>query len=535
MEAMGVPAWHSGENNEYALITGANSGFGYSLAARLVDEFLSTSVSLPEKHLTLILCTRSPSKTQATISRLRLHVQKLTQHPQAPRQFESQAKVAGEDSQWQEPAQRIHLLGVEADLCNLKSIYALADRLVNGTLLFPDSRGEQLGYGLTEIDARRAQCHTKKIGEQRMEGGNQSIRIPRIDMLFLTAGIGGWSGINWLSAMKDMCLDVVDAVTWPKYKIATVGALARPQLESTRRKGLDDSAKPPQPVQTPLEEPALGEVFCANVFGHYILAHELMPLLSRPATASCRSSSRIIWISSIQAADEDFSIDDLQALGSPTPYESSKRLIDLLVLTSELPSVRPLATPFFDSDNTVTRRSNTQQTGAEEDVVVIRPKNYLAHPGVFASDIMPLNFLLVLFGKFVLYLVRWLGSPWHTIQPYKAAVAPVWLATTRAEALDQLEEGGLCKVKWGSATDTRGRERPKQTEVAGWGWDGRVGALPDAEQLHGRQRGATSVCREQRESFENLGRQCWLQMEGLRRDWESVLGLCAPAKEPTSP
>ncbi|CAD6503786.1 BgTH12-05531 [Blumeria graminis f. sp. triticale] len=527
MEAIGLPAWNSAENNEYALITGANSGFGYSLAARLVDEFLSTSISSPGKHLTLILCTRSQFKTQATISRLRLHILKLTQYPQAPRQFESQAKVAGENSRWQDPAQRIHLLGVEADLCNLKSIYALADRLVNGTL-FPDSRDEQLSYGFTEIDASRAQCHTKKNEEQRMEGGNQSIRIPRIDILFLTAGIGGWSGINWISAMKDMCLDVVEAVTWPKYKIAKVGALARPQLESTKRKGLDDGARLPQPMQASLEEPALGEVFCANVFGHYILAHELMPLLSRPATASCKSSSKIIWISSIQASDEDFSIDDLQAVRSATPYESSKRLIDLLVLTSELPSVHPLVTSFFDSANTVTRRSNTERPGAEEDVVIIRPKNYLAHPGVFASDIMPLNFLLVLFGKFVLYLVRWLGSPWHTIQPYKAAVAPVWLATTCAEALDQLEEGGLCKVKWGSATDTCGRERPKQTEVSGWGWDGRVGALPDAEQLRGRQRGATYLCREQKESFENLGRQCWLNMEGLRREWESVLGLYSP-------
>ena len=40
----------------------------------------------------------------------------------------------------------------------------------------------------------------------------------------------------------------------------------------------------------------------------------------------------------------------------------------------------------------------------------------------------------------------------------------------------------------------------------------------------GTRRGFREVTREDREGFEELGRECWREMEGLRIAWEERLG-----------
>ncbi|TVY32735.1 3-keto-steroid reductase [Lachnellula subtilissima] len=536
---MGLPPWETSDSQLFALITGANSGLGFSIASRIIDEFLTSPSTSPNKHLVLVLCTRTPIKTRYTISRLRAHLKRLVEYSPFATSLREKAKAQGREYRWEEVVQRVHFLGVEADLCNLRSVYALADRLVNGTIGSPDATtidGLRLPHGSPGTqsfseDATQDRWALSKergsIGAQRSWGwGLSGLRLPRLDVVILSAGMGGWVGVDWLPAVRDVLLDTVEAVTWPKFKLPNIGAVVRSQ-SSFEAKNSDEEKQPLLSNQAKPDEPPLGEVFCSNVFGHYILAHELMPLLSRPASSSSHAGGKIIWVSSVEALSEHLNIDDIQGLESQTPYEDTKRLIDVLSLTSSLPSTQRIAAPFFDSLNTVTK---TESDAGEEKLPSAKPTMYLTHPGIFASEIMPLNVLLVWIYKFVFLFVRWLGSPWHSIEPYKAAVAPVWLALTDMEKLDAMEGNGAKKAKWGSATDRGGEERVMKTEVAGWGWDGTVENADDIARRKGRKRGVVNLTKEAREDFEVLGIKCWSQMEDLRKKWEDVLGVKSSKK-----
>ncbi|PBP27928.1 3-ketosteroid reductase [Diplocarpon rosae] len=526
---MGLPPWETSDSQLFALVTGANSGLGFAIASRLIDEFFTSPSTSPSKHLILILCTRSPLKTRFTISRLRAHLRRLVESSAWSKKQRAKAKEQGAGYKWEDQVQRVHFLGVEVDLCDLRSVYKLADQLVNGTVGSPDATtidGGKLPHGSPGTSSYAPDIKQDRwalsqqpgsIGSQRSWGwGLSGLRIPRLDVIILSAGIGGWVGLDWPLAVRTVLFDTVEAVTWPRYKRSSRGARVKNPGRSS-----DTAKQPLLENQEEPDEPPLGEVFCSNVFGHYILAHELMPLLSHTASPSSKASGKVVWVSSIEAVDDKFSIDDIQGLKSSVPYEASKRLIDLLALTSSLPSVQRVAAPFFDSHNTATAK----QEPAEEEVTLVKPQIYLTHPGIFASEIMPLPALLVLIYKFVFLFARWMGSPWHPIEPYKAAVAPVWLTLTDAEELNDAEGGGLKKAKWGSATDSNGQDRVMKTEVPGWGWNGEVEDTAEIQKRKGRKRDAVDLTREKREEFEVLGGKCWAQMEELRKEWEGILGV----------
>ena len=232
-----------------------------------------------------------------------------------------------------------------------------------------------------------------------------------------------------------------------------------------------------------------------------------MPILS----VSSPNGGRIIWISSIEGYAHTFSVDDIQGLSSPTAYESSKRLTDILALTSSLSSTRPYVQSFLSSPSPQQPKNQTTL-----------PKTYLAHPGVCATSIVPLHWILEYARMFAFYLARWLGSPWHTISAYKGACAPVWLVLASQEELDTLEERGG-KGKWGSGVDWKGDERVMRTEVEGWGYGGKVGDSPKGEVRKGRRRGVKELSEGERQEFEELGRRCWGQMEDWREEWEGLL------------
>ena len=500
---------------------------------------MTSPATSPNKHLILILCTRTPMKTRFTISRLRAHLRHLVEGSPFAKKLRAKAKEQGKEYFWDAMVHRVHFIGVEADLCDLKSVYAVADKLVNGTVGSPDATtmdGLRLPHGSPGTGSYSKEVQQDRwalsqepgsMGAQRSWGwGLRGLRIPRLDVVILNAGMGGWVGLNWIDAVRDVLLDTVEAVTWPKYKLPNTGAVVRSQLSPNGSKSADDDTQPLLPNQEKSEEPPLGEVFCSNVFGHYILSHELMPLLSRPASSTSEVGGKIIWISSIEALSEMFSLDDIQGLKSHTPYESTKRLSDLIAMTANLPSVRKISAPFFDPSNTITASKSAANDKASKGRRLLKPTMYTTHPGIFASEILPLNWFLVACYKLVFLFARWIGSPWHPIDPYKAAVAPVWVAMTENETL---EEMGGAKIKWGSSTDTGGNERVKKTELEGWGWDGEVGGAttPDSERRKGRKRAAVDLTREAREDFEILGGKCWAEMEALRKEWEVVLGVKA--------
>ena len=325
-----------------------------------------------------------------------------------------------------------------------------------------------------------------------------------VDAIILNAGIGGWIGINWWQAIYEVIKDLRQAVTYPPYKIAARGRITPRQLE------LNGSTS-----KSAREEPPLGEVFCANTLGHYMLAHYLMPLLRRS-----RQQGRIIWISSLEAYADAFSLQDFQGLVSDSPYEASKRLTDVLALSSKSHAASPYTKQFFDGrlENT---RGTSQSPGSSDDYdQLLSPTMHVCQPGVCATAIFPLAIFLQWAMFASMYLARWMGSVWHSCTPYKGACAPVWLALASQQTIDRLESDDG-PGKWGSATDVFGRERVERTEVEGWGWSGKVGEIRGPARA--RKRGAQDLTREQREEFDVLGRDCWAQMEEVREEWESRL------------
>lgn len=278
-------------------------------------------------------------------------------------------------------------------------------------------------------------------------------------------------------------------------------------------------------LDTQPAKPPIGEVFTACVFGHYLLTHRLLPLLSRP-TPSKLAPGRIIWSSSVEALQSVFNPDDIQSLlPNTTPYESAKRVTDLLVLSATLPSVKPI------SDVYLSARDFDEES--EEDREDIRPpRMYLSHPGVVASTLMPLPWFLFWAYELALTFARLLGSPWHVGEAGPGAASAVYITLEPQEALDAQDAE---KKKWGSAMNTKAEEFVRPTEVPGWGFSGEVDDIDEMDEKSqtelvlrrsvGRKRGAKDVTERELAEFEEMGREVWEAMEEMREEWEEMLNL----------
>ena len=359
--------------------------------------------------------------------------------------------------------QRVHTLSVQVDLCNFPSIQDAADQLISGTLSSPSSDGDFISL--------------------------QDVKIPRLDSVIFNAGMGGWYGIDWSKVFHNVVTKgIVSATTWPTFKGGTSGNVVKP---------------------VPGSSDSVGQVFCANVFGHYVLAHKLVPLLNRPASSTL-PPGRIIWETSIEPDWPCLSLDDFQAIKTNAAYESTKRLTDVLALTSALPASKP----FVDS----------YLAAPTSGPPAVKPKIYLVHPGIVQTTLMPLNAFMYFWYTVVLYVTRFLGSPWHPITGYGGACAPVWLALQEQAWLDSHDAE---RVKWGSSANVWGECRVKMTEVDGWGWEGKVEEVRELKKqgkLSGRKPGSQDLTEDRLTEFKTLGVTCWKKMEELRQDWEEKLG-----------
>jgi 3-keto steroid reductase len=462
------------------------------IGQRLIDEFL-TSRSLSE-HLILIVTTRTLKKSRETITTLYDY---MKESPNLSRLKSSKSDLHDVT----QSTSRIHILSVELDLCDMRSIFGAADKLMNGLLANP------------------------------VEPTNDSVqsgpfRIPRLDSVIFNAGYGGWNGIYWGTVIHQFfTAGFIVLTTWPAFMRDVPGLLVDP-LKSVR------------PNVTSSSDEVMGEVFCANVFGHYVFAHALLPLLNRAADSRL-SPGRIIWTGTLESVNDSLDMSDFQSLKKKPAYEGTKRLIDILALTSEFQAVRPYSDAWFQSDSipatesaakpTPTRRSTRQQQsqGPPNSKVphVQRPKTYLTHPGIMATSLFPLNAFLGFFYPLALLLARWLGSPWHPITGYKGAIAPAYVALASQTELD---DQNMERIKLGSATTRSGCELLKKTEVDGWGWEGKVedraamsqdtatGVLRRAVGRHPKSKHLT---KEGVEEFEVLSAEVWKEMEDLRIHW----------------
>ncbi|OXV07793.1 hypothetical protein Egran_04443 [Elaphomyces granulatus] len=347
-------------------------------------------------------------------------------------------------------------------------------------------------------------------------------KLPKLDAIVLNAGIGGWTGLNWPQAIWRILTDLVHEVSWPSYKVGPVGAVTGKQTSLA-------------------EEPRLGMVFSANVFGHYMLTHNVVPLLQ--VSGQPNGPGRIIWVSSLETALDYFDPEDIQGLRSETAYETSKTLTDILALTAGLPSTAPwvksfLCTSDFSSSSSVISTMETKKEGNSPGRNTAKPNIYVTHPGVCGTSILPLSLPLYYCMIFSLWLARMLGSPWHVLSSYMGACAPAWLALSYQRIIDNAEapyvQHGGRNTKWGSSCDRLGRVRPASSEVDGWGYGGVVGRpVVEEDRIRRRKRGMTDLTAEKKERFEELGRRCWREMEELRKEWDRILDE-AETNEPTT-
>jgi 3-keto steroid reductase len=326
--------------------------------------------------------------------------------------------------------------------------------------------------------------------------------IPKLDAVILNAGIIGLTGLDWPLAIWTVATDPVHTLCWPQFKVPAIGLATEPQFPPTAE----------------VAEPPLGEVFCANVFGHYLLSHWLMPLLQ---ACSPNSPGKVIWIGSIEATARHFNRDDIQGLRSPTAYEHSKRLTELMALTA-----RDQPSTSRDVQNFLTPTLHVP--GAPKRLNGAPPGIHIVHPGTCATAIVPLPWLLLQLFILAAYFARFLGSPWCTVTPYAGSHSATWLTLASVDEIDAKEaDGGRGAAKWGSGVSRSGRTRVEKTDVEGWGLCGSGIAFADswwAQDMFGswgRIRGSTDATSEDIERFVEDGAWVWREMERLRVEWEA--------------
>lgn len=444
-----------------------HSGLGFATCCRLINEFISSRPTF--ECLTIIITTRDSIKSSDTVKRLERHLESQSEELDAPLKHQ------------------ISLQPEQVDLTSLRSVENLSTRLLEN--------------------------------------------LPRLDTIICNAGYGAFTGIDWPIAIKETLTDFFTSLTYPSYKLSITGETTAAQTDSRDSDVEGGSSQK--------DEPPLGKVFTSNVFGHYLLSHQLLPLLS-----ASPDQGRIVFISSIEPLASHFNPADIQSLASSQAYESSKRLTDIMALTSTLPSTRPFVQRFLtpspstpsqsisllDNEPSDWTRASTPDTPPQRISMSDNeyrlptkpePKIYVSHPGICATSIVTLSLIPFYLRIITFYIARWLGSPWHTVSAYKGACAPVWLALADQDELEDMEqrEG---KGKWGSVCDRMGHERVMRTVVEGWGLGGRMGEEDVGNRL-GTRKGFREVTQEDREDFEELGRQCWREMEGLRVAWEGRL------------
>ncbi|KAG6897681.1 hypothetical protein C0992_012430 [Termitomyces sp. T32_za158] len=233
----------------------------------------------------------------------------------------------------------------------------------------------------------------------------------------MNAGVASFSEIDWIGAIKQILTEPVNGVTAPNYYHQHSGEIS-----------ID----------------GLGWVWQCNLFSHYVLYRSIQHLLL--ASPPCLGS-RVLWSSSIEASPEFFNPEDWQNKCSEHSYESTKYQIDLIsTRLDQLALQRPASR---------------------------RIRHFVTHPGVCSTNVADalIGPVLNLCKVLVFYLVRFLGSSNHTIDPFKAAIAAVHisLAPLAFVTLFNNKDGTTPRpAKFGAETNRWGHERVGVMDVKEW-------------------------------------------------------------------
>ncbi|KAI8371112.1 hypothetical protein BD560DRAFT_396154 [Blakeslea trispora] len=218
----------------------------------------------------------------------------------------------------------------------------------------------------------------------------QAIRnkYSHINYLFCNAGILSTKGVDWMTVIRMFLTDPVGLVERSDSTIQNVGEI---------------------------NKDGIGEVFAANVLGHYIMMREMEDLLDKSG------DGRIIWTSSITAKYDCFDIDDWQGINSKEPYESSKWACDLVSIQSN---------------------ERFQREG-------LKISSFTTSPGVVASQIGGLATWIVYFRILFHYFMRIMGVASQNISSYNGSIADVYVALAPLTTLNYLLRYGSLTNRWG--------------------------------------------------------------------------------------
>ncbi|KZP00042.1 NAD(P)-binding protein [Calocera viscosa TUFC12733] len=230
-----------------------------------------------------------------------------------------------------------------------------------------------------------------------------------ITHLFLNAGTGNFVAVDWLLCTWQILTEGYTALTYPRFKVQGLGAMT------------DDG---------------YGLVWQSNVLGHFMMIQLLTGLLA----ASPFHDARVIWTTSMEADVGKFDADDWQLFNNKSPYEATKFQQELIS---------------FCMDHEFAKSEDTRHV-----------RSLVAEPGVCASAIYTetLGWFLDKAMIFAFYLCRWLGSAPHVVDPFKGAVAAIYLALVAVSVLPAVGE----QTRWGARTTWLGREYPKGIPMKNW-------------------------------------------------------------------
>ncbi|CAI2178233.1 2461_t:CDS:2 [Funneliformis geosporum] len=207
-------------------------------------------------------------------------------------------------------------------------------------------------------------------------------RYNRVDLLFCNAGILQVSYMDWGGMVKQILLD-------PIALYSKTGILVQPMGKITSE--------------------GLGETFACNFFGHYVMIRELEDLLFKA------KDPRVIWTGSHISTKESLNMEDYQCNKGILPYESSKRIIDIIGIG-------------------LNSRLNKQNI-----------HSFTTHPGIVSTNIIPLGWVMSHLKDFLFYVIRTLGMRNQTITSWNGSYANYYVATQPIESLvTTLRYGSYC-------------------------------------------------------------------------------------------
>ncbi|KAF9041935.1 3-keto sterol reductase [Hymenopellis radicata] len=250
---------------------------------------------------------------------------------------------------------------------------------------------------------------------------------PYISHLICNAGNASYDRISWTLLLKQMLTDPFSIVSRPAFNLHVTG-----------ERSVD----------------GLGWMFQANLFSHYVMYRELVPLLKYT------HGSRVMWTTSTNACAHGFSLDDWQLTETQQPYELVKFETEMFAAILDEAAVR-------DSD-------------------LIR--HIIMHPGISQTGISAklTGAVLRVLQVQLCYLVRILfisyqrctdvyrrvsrAQKYHMVTPYLASVSAISATLIPLSAIPSLrsESGAYLPVVFESMINRWGYPRVEVNQSRFW-------------------------------------------------------------------